>query len=162
MFGLTFEKIIIIGVIAAVIIGPQRLPGYARRLADLVRSFRSFVDVLKTRTEAEIGVPLNTTEWNAKLREYDPRTIVKHALNDDPLPTPPPKPSEEEPEMVERWEIVGGSSGHPIRRKVWVPVEKQSEKPTVQPVETTEQGKDSDADDEATTAMAAVGSETPQ
>ena len=86
MFGLTFEKIIIIGVIAAVIIGPQRLPGYARHLADLVRSFRSFVDVLKTRTEAEIGVPLNTTEWNAKLREYDPRTIVKHALNDDPLP----------------------------------------------------------------------------
>lgn len=30
MFGLTLEKMIIIGLIAAVLIGPQRLPMYAQ------------------------------------------------------------------------------------------------------------------------------------
>ena len=34
MFGLSFEKLIIVGIFAAFIIGPQRLPHYAQKLGE--------------------------------------------------------------------------------------------------------------------------------
>ena len=40
MFGLTFEKLAIIAVIAVFVIGPEKLPLYAGRLAALVKSLR--------------------------------------------------------------------------------------------------------------------------
>lgn len=80
MFGLTFEKLVIIVIISAVIIGPQRLPAYAEKLARLVRWFRDFIDVAKDRAESELGVPIDASNWNAQLQQYDPRRIVREAL----------------------------------------------------------------------------------
>ena len=37
MFGLTFEKILLIGIIAAFLLGPDKLPHYAAQLARLGR-----------------------------------------------------------------------------------------------------------------------------
>ena len=37
MFGLTFEKILLIAVVAAFIIGPTKLPLYAAKLGQFVR-----------------------------------------------------------------------------------------------------------------------------
>ncbi|HIW91024.1 MAG TPA: twin-arginine translocase TatA/TatE family subunit [Candidatus Corynebacterium avicola] len=151
MFGLTLEKMIIIGIIAAVLIGPQRLPLYAQKLGELIRTFRAFAEASKTRAESELGVPLNTAEWNSQIRQYDPRRIVRDAWTATPQAAPPQaaahaagqdgeqdavpdavpadpaadgateSPDETETPAVEtrvRWEVVGGTSGHPIRRRV--------------------------------------------
>lgn len=83
MLGLTFEKLVVIALIAVVVIGPQRLPGYAERLAAFVRSVRDFAEAAKIRAEGELGVPLDGDQWSAQLRQYDPRRIVRDALAGD-------------------------------------------------------------------------------
>lgn len=114
MLGLSVEKLIVIGVIAALVIGPQRLPLYAEKLAAFIRGVRAFTESTRTRAERDLGVPLNTAEWNAQLRQYDPRRIVRDALREDAAPDV----AEPAPLTRVRWEIVGGSSGHPVRRRV--------------------------------------------
>ncbi|NLG55684.1 MAG: twin-arginine translocase TatA/TatE family subunit [Rhodococcus sp.] len=83
MFGLTLEKLIIIGLIAAVVVGPSRLPHYAHSLGSLVRAFRDFLQSVKTQTESELGTPLEIDKWTTHLQHYDPRQITKAALSTD-------------------------------------------------------------------------------
>jgi sec-independent protein translocase protein TatB len=88
-FGLTFDKLIIIAVIAVFLIGPDRLPGYAAQLARLVRSLRAMADGAKDRMREEMGPEFDEVDWK-KLdpRQYDPRRIIREALLEDPA-TPP-------------------------------------------------------------------------
>jgi len=85
-FGLTFDKLIIIAVIAVFLIGPDRLPGYAAQLARLVRSLRAMADGAKDRMREEMGPEFDEVDWK-KLdpRQYDPRRIIREALLDDPV-----------------------------------------------------------------------------
>jgi len=82
--GLTIEKILVIGVIAALIIGPERLPKYAESLANLVRRGRDMLKGAQTRMRDEMGPEFDEVDWR-KLdpRQYDPRRIIKEALLDD-------------------------------------------------------------------------------
>ena len=160
MLGLSLEKLIVIGIIAAVVIGPERLPRYAAKLGELIRSFRDFTAASKAKAESELGMPIDTAKWNRQVRQYDPRTIVKDAWTGDATPAGAPHPEDapqdapqdatvEEPveapveahapAMRERWVVVGGSSGHPIRRKILepVPVEEPEDEPDDEPTEST-------------------------
>src|ERR1700712_1073393 len=96
MFGLSFEKLIIVGVIAAFIIGPERLPLYASKLAAFVKQIRGFTNDAKSRMKEEMGPDFDEVEWK-KLdpRQYDPRRIIRDALLEDPddAPAAPVKPS---------------------------------------------------------------------
>jgi len=87
VFGLTLDKLIVIGIIAAIIIGPERLPHYAEKLASLVTTVRAFLDSAKARAAEELGPEFDPAEWR-KLdpRQYDPRRIVQEALAVDPAP----------------------------------------------------------------------------
>lgn len=84
MFGLTFEKLIIIGVIAAFIIGPEKLPAYSAMLAHWVRRVRDATNGAKTRIKEELGDDFDDVDWK-KLnpRQYDPRQIIRTALLED-------------------------------------------------------------------------------
>lgn len=84
-FGLTFDKVIIIAVIAVFLVGPERLPGYAAQLARLVRGVRAMADGAKVRLRDEMGTDFDEVDWK-KLdpRQYDPRRIIRDALLDDP------------------------------------------------------------------------------
>jgi sec-independent protein translocase protein TatB len=99
MFGLTFDKLLVIGVIAVFLLGPDRLPHYAAQLARLVKSLRSMADGAKDRMREEMGPEFNELDWK-KLdpRQYDPRRIVREALFDDtpnPVPVAASEPVEE-------------------------------------------------------------------
>lgn len=89
MFGLTFEKLLLIGVIAVFLLGPERLPGYAAKLAQLVRSVRNMANGAKERMRDEMGPDFDDVDWK-KLdpRQYDPRRIIREALLDDEPATP--------------------------------------------------------------------------
>ena len=54
MFGLTFEKLLIIGVIAVFVIGPERLPSYAAKFGELVRKLKEMSVGAKDRIKEEL------------------------------------------------------------------------------------------------------------
>ncbi|WP_205647470.1 twin-arginine translocase TatA/TatE family subunit [Agromyces badenianii] len=94
VFGLTFEKLLIIGVIAVFLLGPERLPHYAAQLGRLVRSLRDMANGAKDRMRDEMGPDFDDVDWK-KLdpRQYDPRRIIREALTDvDPFADEAPAP----------------------------------------------------------------------
>lgn len=84
MFGLTFEKVLLIGIIAVFLLGPEKLPHYAAQLARLVRQLRDMANGAKDRMRDEMGPEFDELDWK-KLdpRQYDPRRIIREALIDE-------------------------------------------------------------------------------
>ncbi|MFC8597866.1 MULTISPECIES: Sec-independent protein translocase family protein [unclassified Isoptericola] len=90
MFDINGGELLIIVVLAVLLIGPERLPGYAAQLASLVKRGRSLLRDAKERVDTELGPEFKDVDWS-KLdpRQYDPRRIVREALmddDDDPAP----------------------------------------------------------------------------
>lgn len=81
MFGISGEKLLILGVLAAVVLGPDRLPYYAQQLAKLVKSLKRFADGAKDQLSAEVGEELDWKKLDP--RQYDPRRIIREALIED-------------------------------------------------------------------------------
>src|SRR3954451_21641455 len=84
IMGLTFEKLLLIAVLAVVLLGPDRLPRYAAQLARLGKSFKAFTEGAKVRMREEMGPEFDEVDWK-KLdpRQYDPRRIIREALIED-------------------------------------------------------------------------------
>ena len=83
-FGLTFDKLLIIAVIAVFLIGPDRLPGYAAQLGRLARSLRDMANGAKDRMREEMGPEFDEVDWTTlDPRKYDPRRIIREALLED-------------------------------------------------------------------------------
>ena len=84
MFGLSSEKLLILGIIAVFVLGPERLPTYAKQLANLVKNLRKMADGAKSQLQDELGDDFEDLDWK-KLdpRQYDPRRIIREALSED-------------------------------------------------------------------------------
>jgi sec-independent protein translocase protein TatB len=81
VFGITFDKLAIIAIIAVFVLGPERLPEYARKLAQLVKTVRSMADGAKDRMREEMGPEFDDVDWKRlDPRQYDPRRIIREAL----------------------------------------------------------------------------------
>ncbi len=84
MGGLSFEKLLIIMVIALFVIGPTRLPAYAKKFGDFVRSMKHMADGAKDRLRDEMGPDFDDVDWKQlDPRQYDPRRIIRDALVED-------------------------------------------------------------------------------
>lgn len=91
------DKLIVIGVLAAVLIGPKQLPVYAERLGVLVRTVRDLVATTKARAAEELGPEFDPTEWKRlDPRQFDPRRIVQEALVEERGPDAPREPAAED------------------------------------------------------------------
>lgn len=86
-FGLTFEKLLLIGLIAVLIIGPERLPKAAEGFSRMVRKVGEYLRDTKSKMREEMGPELDDVDWR-KLdpRQYDPRRIIRDALLEEPQP----------------------------------------------------------------------------
>jgi sec-independent protein translocase protein TatB len=91
VFGINPGEFVVLVVVAAVVLGPERLPQYAAGLARLVRELRRMAQGATEQVRAELGPEFDDVDWR-KLdpRQYDPRRIVREALADtfdpdDPL-----------------------------------------------------------------------------
>src|SRR5680860_525259 len=84
MFGLTFEKLLLIGIIAVFLLGPEKLPHYAAQLGRLARQLRDMANGAKDRIRDEMGPEFDELDWK-KLdpRQYDPRRIIREALTEE-------------------------------------------------------------------------------
>ncbi|WP_395245755.1 Sec-independent protein translocase TatB [Agromyces sp. MMS24-K17] len=90
-FGLTFEKLLLIGVIAALLVGPTRIPVYAAALGRFVSKLRALAQTTTDRVRDELGPEFTDEDWRAlDPRRYDPRSIMRAALQDDPDADAPP------------------------------------------------------------------------
>ncbi|MGR4010590.1 twin-arginine translocase TatA/TatE family subunit [Leucobacter sp. 1207-22] len=82
--GLTFDKILVILVIAMLIVGPTRLPEYAKKLGEFVKTIKQMADGAKGRLKDEMGPEYDNVDWKQlDPRQYDPRRIVREALVED-------------------------------------------------------------------------------
>ena len=82
MMGIGFAEFIMIGVVALLVFGPDRLPDLARQAGRMLRKAKQFADSARDELREELGPEYADLE----LRDLDPRTIVrKHiieAMND--------------------------------------------------------------------------------
>lgn len=98
IFGLTMEKLILIGLIAVVLIGPERLPAAADSLRRAIVHLRGRAKTAQERVRDELGPEVTDVDWQRlDPRRYDPRRIVREALFADAEPiastsTPTPTP----------------------------------------------------------------------
>lgn len=83
-FGIDMEKIVIIAVVAALLLGPEKLPHYAELLAKFTVRARDWLNGARSRVRDEMGEDFDEIEWR-KLdpRQYDPRRIIRDALLED-------------------------------------------------------------------------------
>ena len=84
VFGISGSEFLVLLLVVIVVVGPRRLPEYTRRLTQLVRRLRLFLDNAKEQIAQEVGPELgelNLEDLNP--RNYDPRKIVRDALGED-------------------------------------------------------------------------------
>ncbi len=83
MFGINGSEFIVLLVVAAIVLGPERLPQYAAQLGRLVRELRRMAQGASAQMREELGPEFDDIDWR-KLdpRQYDPRRIVRDALAD--------------------------------------------------------------------------------
>ncbi|GAA1153058.1 twin-arginine translocase TatA/TatE family subunit [Ornithinicoccus hortensis] len=85
MWNLNGTELLILIVLALVILGPDRLPEYASRLAKGVRQLRDLAEGAKVQLREEMGPGFDDVDWKQlDPRQYDPRRIVREALQDEP------------------------------------------------------------------------------
>jgi sec-independent protein translocase protein TatB len=91
-FGLTIEKLLVIALIAAFVVGPERLPRYAEALSTFTKRAREWMSTARTRVKDEMGDDLDGLDWRTlDPRQYDPRRIIREALLDDAPAQPKPQ-----------------------------------------------------------------------
>jgi sec-independent protein translocase protein TatB len=88
--GINPSEFVVLLAVAAVVLGPERLPQYAQSLARLVRELRRMAQGAGESVRRELGPEFDEVDWR-KLdpRQYDPRRIVREALADTFDPNDP-------------------------------------------------------------------------
>lgn len=83
-FGINTWEFFLLIVLAAVLIGPERLPEYLAKFRQFVRSAREMAEGAKTQLKEQMGPEFQDVDWRQyDPRQYDPRRIVRDALGDD-------------------------------------------------------------------------------
>ncbi|WP_245627417.1 preprotein translocase subunit TatA [Kribbia dieselivorans] len=87
-FGINGWELVALIVLAVLILGPERMPQYAAKLAHAVKRMRDMSNSAKEQIKGELGPEFEDVDWRQyDPRRYDPRRIVREALlepSDDP------------------------------------------------------------------------------
>ncbi|MEO8829658.1 twin-arginine translocase TatA/TatE family subunit [Lapillicoccus sp.] len=91
MFDINGWEVIVLAIVGILVLGPERLPEYAAKLADLVRQVRGLAQNARTQLKEQMGPDFDDVDWKQyDPRQYDPRRIVREALMDEPSPSDEP------------------------------------------------------------------------
>ncbi|HEY8729623.1 MAG TPA: sec-independent translocase [Acidothermaceae bacterium] len=82
-FDLSMWKLLVLGLIAIVVFGPDRLPEIAKDAARTIRQLRGMAQAARNDLKAELG----DTVGDFDLADLNPRTFVRKHLLDDTEPT---------------------------------------------------------------------------
>jgi sec-independent protein translocase protein TatB len=90
VFGISAPEFIVLLAVAAVVLGPERMPQYAAQLGRLVRELRRMAQGASVQVRNEMGPEFDEIDWRKfDPRQYDPRRIVRDALSDSFDPDDP-------------------------------------------------------------------------
>ncbi|MGL5866393.1 MAG: Sec-independent protein translocase TatB [Dermatophilaceae bacterium] len=83
MFGVNGWEIILLALLAFFILGPERLPEYAAKLAQGIRRLRVMAEGARGQLRDQLGPEYDDIDWRQyDPRQYDPRRIVREALSE--------------------------------------------------------------------------------
>ncbi|WP_392542933.1 Sec-independent protein translocase subunit TatB [Oryzobacter telluris] len=81
MFGVNGWEIVLLALIAVFVLGPDKLPEYAAKLAQGIRKLRVMAEGAKGQLKDQLGPEYEDINWRQyDPRQYDPRRIVREAL----------------------------------------------------------------------------------
>ena len=79
--GINGWEFVLLALIAVFVLGPDKLPGYAAKLAQGIRKFRGMAEGAKGQLKDQLGPEYSDINWRQyDPRQYDPRRIVREAL----------------------------------------------------------------------------------
>ena len=88
MFDINGGEMLVLAGVALVVLGPDKLPGYAAQAARMLRQVRTMADNARDQMKDHLGPEFDDIDWKTlDPRQYDPRKIVRDALmsdDDDP------------------------------------------------------------------------------
>ncbi|MGL4744096.1 MAG: hypothetical protein ACRCXL_06860 [Dermatophilaceae bacterium] len=83
MLGVNGWEVILLVVLAVFILGPERLPEYAAKLAHGIRKLRVMAEGARGQLRDQLGPEYDDIDWRQyDPRQYDPRRIVRDALRE--------------------------------------------------------------------------------
>lgn len=83
MLDINGGEFIVLALLAALLLGPDRLPELARQAARLIRRGKDYATGASAQMKDEMGVDLDGVDWKRyDPRQYHPRRIVQNALSD--------------------------------------------------------------------------------
>jgi sec-independent protein translocase protein TatB len=81
VFGVNGWEVILLALIAVFVLGPDKLPEYAAKLARGIRKARIMAEGAKDQLKEQLGPEYEDINWRQyDPRQYDPRRIVREAL----------------------------------------------------------------------------------
>lgn len=81
MFDINGWEFIVLLILGIVILGPERLPGYATKLAQLARQLKVMAQNAQEQLKEQMGPEFEEVDWKQyDPRQYDPRRIIREAL----------------------------------------------------------------------------------
>jgi sec-independent protein translocase protein TatB len=83
VFGVNGWEVVLLALIAVFVLGPDRMPEYAAKLAQAIRKLRIMAEGARGQLKDQLGPEYEDINWRQyDPRQYDPRRIVKEALLD--------------------------------------------------------------------------------
>lgn len=81
MFGMGWPELLVIGIVAVFVFGPDRLPDLARQAGRFARTARQMMDNAKNDLSRELGDDFAHLR-DMNLRDLDPREVVRRNIID--------------------------------------------------------------------------------
>ncbi len=78
MLGMGWPELLVIGIVAVFVFGPDRLPELAKQAGGFLRTMRRMVDNAKSDLAEELGPEFK----DLNLRDLDPRELVRRNVMD--------------------------------------------------------------------------------
>ena len=63
MFGINGPEFFLLLIIGVLVIGPQRLPEYTQKLANLVKEVRRMASGAREQIKEEVGIDIDDVDW---------------------------------------------------------------------------------------------------
>jgi sec-independent protein translocase protein TatB len=81
VFDVNGGEMLMLAGIALVVLGPDKLPGYAAQAARLLRQVRTMADNAKDHAREQLGPEFDDIDWKSlDPRQYDPRRVIRDAM----------------------------------------------------------------------------------
>lgn len=89
MFGVGIPEMAVIALVAALFVGPDRIPDLAKQAAHLVRAVRRFTNDAQESLRTELGPEFKDLE----LRDLNPKVAIRKHIIDPALAESPDQPA---------------------------------------------------------------------